>query len=55
LRTPPGAAPNFRPQQLEQLLHVDVPLLRNPLTALSLFAPLLTSVLAVFIPQLTSG
>jgi hypothetical protein len=42
-------------QQLEQLLHLDVPLLRNPLTALSLFAPLLTSVLAVFIPQLTSG
>jgi hypothetical protein len=33
--------------------HPYVPLLRNPLTAVSLFAPLLTNVSAVFIPQLT--
>jgi hypothetical protein len=38
--------------QLERLLHLDVPLLRNPLTALSIFVPLITAALAAFIPQL---
>jgi hypothetical protein len=40
--------------RLEALLHLDVALIRNPLTVLSIFAPLVTSVLAVFIPQLAS-
>ncbi len=38
--------------RLEKLLHLDVPLLRNPLTALSIFVPLITATLAAFIPQL---
>lgn len=39
--------------RLEHLLHLDVSVLRNPLTALSIFTPLITAVLAAFIPQLT--
>ncbi len=38
--------------RLERLLHLDVPLLRNPLTALSIFVPLITAALAAFVPQL---
>jgi len=38
--------------RLEHLLHLDVPVLRNPLTALSVFTPLITATLAAFIPQL---
>jgi len=41
--------------RLEKLLHLDVPLLRNPLTALSVFTPLVTAALAAFIPQLGAG
>lgn len=41
--------------RLEKLLHLDVPLLRNPLTALSVFVPLVTAALAAFIPQLGVG
>lgn len=37
--------------RLEALLHLDVSLLRNPLTALTVLSPLLTSSLAAFIPQ----
>jgi hypothetical protein len=42
-------------ERLEKLLHLDVPLLRNPLTALSIFVPLITAALAAFIPQLGTG
>jgi hypothetical protein len=41
--------------RLGKLLHLDVPLLRNPLTALSVLTPLVTAALAAFIPQLGSG
>jgi hypothetical protein len=41
--------------RLEKLLHLDVPLVRNPLTALSIFAPLITAALAAFIPQLATS
>jgi hypothetical protein len=41
--------------RLEKLLHLDVPLLRNPLTALSVFVPFVTAALAAFIPQLGVG
>jgi hypothetical protein len=41
--------------RLEKLLHLDVPLLRNPLTALSIFVPLITAALAAFVPQLGMG
>ena len=41
--------------RLEKLLHLDVSLLRNPLTALSIFTPLITAALAAFIPQLGGG
>jgi hypothetical protein len=41
--------------RLEKLLHLDVPLLRNPLTALGILTPLITAALAAFIPQLGSG
>ncbi len=41
--------------RLEALLHLDVTLLRNPLAALSILAPLVTSVLAVFIPGLSKS
>ena len=37
---------------LEVLLHPDVSLLRNPLIALTILSPLLTGVLAAFIPEL---
>lgn len=40
--------------RLEALLHLDVPLLRNPLAALSIFVPTITSLLAVFIPDLAN-
>lgn len=39
-------------ERLAKLLHLDVSILRNPLTALSLFTPLVVSTLAAFIPQL---
>ena len=38
--------------RLTVLLHLDTPVLRNPLTLLSVFTPLITSVLAAFLPQL---
>jgi hypothetical protein len=38
--------------RLEVLLHLDVSLLRNPLTALTILSPLLTGALAAFIPEL---
>jgi len=38
--------------RLENLLHLDVSLLRNPLTGLTILSPLLTSALAAFLPQL---
>ncbi|TDO46830.1 hypothetical protein EV643_110213 [Kribbella sp. VKM Ac-2527] len=38
--------------RLEALLHLDVSLLRNPLTALTILSPLLTGALAAFIPEL---
>jgi len=40
--------------RLEALLHLDVPLLRNPLAALSIFVPTITSLLAVVIPDLAN-
>lgn len=41
--------------RLEALLHLDVALLRNPLAALGILAPLVTSVLAVFVPGLAKN
>jgi hypothetical protein len=38
--------------RLETLLHLDVSLLRNPLTVLTILSPLLTSALAAFLPQI---
>jgi hypothetical protein len=38
--------------RLDTVLHLDVGLIRNPLTALSVFTPLITAVLAAFIPEL---
>jgi hypothetical protein len=38
--------------RLEALLHLDVSLLRNPLTALTILSPLLTGALAAFIPEI---
>jgi hypothetical protein len=39
-------------ERLEHLLHLDVSVLRNPLTALSVFTPLVTAAVAAFVPQL---
>ena len=39
-------------KHLEALLHLDTSLLRNPLTVFSVFTPLITSVLAAFVPEL---
>jgi hypothetical protein len=36
--------------RLEALLHLDVSLLRNPLTALTILSPLVTSALGAFVP-----
>ncbi|MFI6677920.1 hypothetical protein [Kribbella sp. NPDC050470] len=38
--------------RIEHLLHLDISILRNPLTILSVIAPLLISALAAFLPQL---
>jgi hypothetical protein len=38
--------------RLEHLLYLDLPVLRNPLTALNVFTPLITAALVAFIPQL---
>lgn len=38
--------------RLEKTLHLDTGLFANPLTALTIFTPLVTSLLAAFIPQL---
>lgn len=40
--------------RLEKTLHLDTGLFANPLTALTIFTPLITSLLAAFIPQLGS-
>jgi hypothetical protein len=40
--------------RLEGYLHLDVGILGNPLTAFSLFTPLITSGLALIIPELAS-
>jgi hypothetical protein len=45
-------APSTEREALEARLQLNLPLLRNPLTALNVFAPLITSVLAAFVPQL---
>ncbi len=37
-----------------RLLHLNTPILRNPLTLLSVFTPLISSTLAAFLPQLGS-
>ncbi len=39
-------------RRVEHLLHLDISILRNPLTILSVIAPLLVSALAAFLPQL---
>ena len=44
--------PSTEREALEARLQLNLPLLRNPLTALNVFAPLITSVLAAFVPQL---
>jgi len=41
-----------RRDRLKKILQLDTPILRNPLIALSIFVPLVTSTLAAFIPQL---
>jgi hypothetical protein len=41
--------------RMEALLHLDVSLLRNPLTALTILSPLLTSALTAFIPQISTA
>jgi hypothetical protein len=38
--------------RLEHLLHLDVSLIRSPLTALTLFTPLITSLLAALVPDI---
>jgi len=54
LRLVETVAPTPSPERtsLETQLQLNLPLLKNPLTALNVFAPLVTSVLAAFIPQL---
>lgn len=41
-------------RRIEHLLHLDISILRNPLTILSVFAPLFVSALAAFLPQLAN-
>ena len=45
-------APSPERAALEARLQLNLPILRNPLTALNVFAPVVTSVLAAFVPQL---
>ncbi len=42
-------------KRLEEVLHLDKGILRNPLTAFTVFTPLLTSVLAGFVPGLAAS
>jgi hypothetical protein len=39
-------------ERLEKLLHLDTSILRSPVTALSVFTPLVTSLLGAFLPEL---
>lgn len=41
--------------RLSSVLHLDQSIVRNPLTALSVFVPLVTSLLAQFVPELGGG
>jgi hypothetical protein len=47
-----GEAADDKRSKLEKHFHLDAGLFQSPLTALSVVTPLLTSVLAVFIPEL---
>ena len=49
---PPSASWLEGRDRLEKLLHLNVGLLRSPLLALSVLTPLVTSALAVFLPEL---
>ena len=56
--SPAGAVPTEEWTQesnrLRDLLGLNTPLLRDPLTLLSVFAPIVTSTLAAFLPELGS-
>jgi hypothetical protein len=41
-------------QRLEHLLHLDTPVVRNPLTLVGILAPLAVSALAAFLPELAN-
>ncbi|WP_457255985.1 hypothetical protein [Pedococcus sp. P5_B7] len=43
-----------RRDRLEGALNLNIPLRRHPITALSVLAPLVTSALAAFVPELAS-
>ena len=45
-------APSTERAALETRLQLNLPILRNPVTALNVFAPLVTSFLAAYVPQL---
>lgn len=47
-----GEADTGARERLAHTLHIDVPLMRSPLAALGVLAPLLTSALTIYVPQL---
>ena len=49
-----GTADKDAIEWLESLLHLDVGVLKSPITALTVFTPLITAALAGFVPQLGS-
>jgi hypothetical protein len=51
---PTGADDRDAIEWLESLLHLDVGVLKSPITALTVFTPLITAALAGFVPQLGS-
>jgi hypothetical protein len=51
---PPSEQTKDDLDRMEALLHLDVSLLRSPITALTVFTPLITAVLAGYLPDLAS-
>jgi len=53
-KDPPDSATKEGLDRAETLLHLDVGVLRSPITALTVFTPLVTAALAAFLPDLAS-
>jgi hypothetical protein len=51
---PPNKDDKDKFEWQEALLHLDIGVLRSPITALTVFTPLITAALAAYLPDLAS-